>query len=122
MMVDGILLERARHRVVAAEGHEAPAGKCREGPASLCLIADEELAAGNQLVNVGVRVTTIDVALAVCSRTQLATPQCQALGVHRRNSGKSRPRRMRHRKRLREVTFADVEPGRGRTRRWHEGY
>ena len=67
-MVDRILLERAHHRIVAAERRE-PATRERPMPRTP---RTSRLGAGEQLVHVRVRVAAIDVAFAVAAGAQLA--------------------------------------------------
>src|SRR6266404_1055132 len=80
MVVDGILLERTRHRVVGTKGRKALPQ--RDGSAHA--VAAESLGrCKDQLVKVGVRMPAIDVPLTGDARVQLTSLQRCSLQIER---------------------------------------
>ena len=114
MVIDRILLEGARHRIVGAEWCEA-LSDCRRNPADgTCT----EVFGGceKQLVHISVRMPSIDVAFAVDAGGQLAAFDGASLEV---DSGPERkqlfPRvELGHDHRLCEIAFAQISPVNGR--------
>src|SRR6267154_1279396 len=81
MVVDGILLERTRHRVVGTKGRKALPQ--RDGSATHAVAAESLGRCKDQLVKVGVRMPAIDVPFTRDARVELTSLQRCSLEIER---------------------------------------
>src|SRR6476619_5493324 len=106
-MVDGVLLEWTHHRIVGAEWNETLSNSQRQ---SRC--GERPCGAGDQLVEICVRMAPVNVSLTPDSRSELSSLEGQPLEVeHSIESDAIVERRQRrHQHRLRDITFGNTTP------------
>ena len=111
MVVDRIFLERSRHRVVRSKGRKPLPSRQRDAGSSKLVLRGR-----HQLVEISVRVTTIDVSLADNPRVQLPALQRCAFEIDAASQcqGVIPKTRLQHDERLRQIALGEVTPMNGR--------